>query len=60
MTTGMIKGKHSEGKQPENMLRLTKWLEVGRVTEALKATRDRDTWKVMIAHTKEHGTWLID
>ena len=29
---------------------------VGRVTEALKATRDREAWKVMIAYAKEHGT----
>ena len=29
---------------------------VGRVTEALKAMRDRDVLKVMIAYAKEHGT----
>ena len=34
----------------------TKWLKVGRVTEALKATRDRDAWKVTTAYAKEHGT----
>ena len=39
---------------------LTKWLKAGQVTDALKATRDRDVWKVMIAYAKEHGTWLID
>ena len=33
---------------------------VGWVTEALKAMRDTDVLKVMIAYTKEHGTWLID
>ena len=50
--TGMIEGKRSRGKQREKMLDgLTKWFKVGRVTEALKATRDRDRdlWKVMIA-----------
>ena len=26
----------------------------------MKATRDRDAWKVMIAYAKEHGTRLID
>ena len=35
---------------------LTKRLKVGRVTEALKAVRDRDAWKIMIAYAKEHGT----
>ena len=33
---------------------------VGRVTDALKATRDKDTWTVMIAGAKERGTILID
>ena len=51
----------SRGKQREKMLDgLTKWLKVGRVTEGLKTTRDRDAWKVMIAFAKEHGTRLID
>ena len=57
VTTGMMKGKRSMGKQSENMLDgLTKWLEVGRVTEALKATWDRDLWKIMIAFAKQHVT----
>ena len=56
-TTGIIEGKRSCGKQREKMLDgLTKWRNVRRVTEALKATRDRDVWKVMIAYAKEHGT----
>ena len=30
---------------------MKRWLlKAGRATEALKATRDRDEWKVMIAH----------
>ena len=50
MSTEMIEGKCSRGKQHEKMLDgLTKWLKVGRVTEALKARRDRDLWKVIIA-----------
>ena len=45
LTTGMIEAKHSRGKL---------------VKDALKAMRDRDAWKVMIAYTKKHGTCLID
>ena len=37
----------------------TKWLDVCQVTEAVTAMRDRDTWKVMIAYTKEQGTQLM-
>ena len=49
--------KLSWGNQPEKMLdELTKWLYVGRVTDALKVTRDRDAWKVTIAYAKEQGT----
>ena len=48
VTTGMIEGKSSRGKQCEKMLDgLTKWLKVGRVTEAMEAMRDRDAWKVI-------------
>ena len=54
VTTGMTKGKRSRGKQAENMLDgLTKCLNVGQVTDALIAMRDRDAWKVMIAYAKE-------
>ena len=57
VTTGMIEGKYSRGKQRKKMLDgLKKWLEVGRVTEALKATRDRDAWKGMIVYAEEQGT----
>ena len=53
VTTGMIKEKLSRGKQPEKVLDgLTKWLNVGCMTDALKATRDTDTWKVMTAYPK--------
>ena len=46
-----------ETQQGKKMLDgLTKWLKVGRVTEALEATWDRDAWKVMIVYAKEHGT----
>ena len=50
-------GKRSRGNQREKMLDgLTKWLKVRRVTEALKATRDRGSWKVIIAYAKEYRT----
>ena len=56
--TAMIEGKSREGKQCEKMLDgLTRWLKVRRVTElgALKVTRDRDAWKVMIESAKEQA-----
>ena len=57
VTIGMIKVKCSRGKQREKMFDgLTKLFKVQRVTEALKAKRDRDAWWVMIACAKEHGT----
>ena len=57
VTTGVIKGKPGRAKQREKMVDgLTKWLIIGGVRDALKATRDRDAWKVMIAYAKEHGT----
>ena len=44
VTTEMIKEKRSRGKLGEKMLDgLIKWLKVGRVTKALKATRDRES-----------------
>ena len=50
VATGMIEGKCSREKQHQKMLDgLTKRLKVRRVIEALKVTRDRDAWKVMIA-----------
>ena len=55
VTNGMIEVKHSREKKREKMLDgLIKWLIVGTVTEALKALRDRDAWKVIIAFAKEH------
>ena len=60
VTTGIIKGKHSRGKQCEKKLDgRTKWLKVGRV-KALKAMRNREAWKIMIACVKEHGTYWIE
>ena len=45
ITSGIIEGKCSRGKMLDGP---TKWLKVGRVTEALKVTKDKDAWKVMI------------
>ena len=57
VTTGMIEGRRSRGKQGEKVLDGQKqWLKVGRVTEALKATGDRDVQKVMITFAKDRGT----
>ena len=56
VTTGMVEGKCSRGIHHEKMSDgLTKWLKVGRVTKAVKVSRDRDAWKVMITYTKEHS-----
>ena len=53
----MVEENVSGGKQREKMLDgLTKWLKLRRMTEALKATKNKDAWKVMIAYAKEHGT----
>ena len=32
------------------------WLYVGRVIDALKATRDREAWKIKISYAKEQNT----
>ena len=63
ITTGMMEGKRSRGKQREKMTDgLVKWLGAGKVVEILKATRDRGIWKDMIANAIKHGTgwwWTI-
>ena len=51
LTTGMIKGKCSRGKQQGKIMdELTKWLKAG--IDAPKATRDRDDWNVVISTLK--------
>ena len=56
-TTGMIQRNCSREEQGEKMLDgLTKWLKVGRETDALKMMRNRDAWKVMIAYAKENSS----
>ena len=57
ITTGMMEGKRSRGKQREKMTDgLANWLGAGKVVEILKATRDRGIWKDMIANATKHGT----
>ena len=57
ITTGMMEGKRSRGKQREKMTDgLVKWLGAGKVVEILKATRDRGILKDMIANAIKHGT----
>ena len=58
VTTGIIEGKCCRGKQREKMDGLTKWLKVGRATDASKASKNNDARKVMIAFAKEQGTGL--
>ena len=57
ITTEMMEGKRSRGKQQEKMTNgLPNWLGAGKVVEILKATRDRGIWKDMIANAIKHGT----
>ena len=50
MTRRIIEREHSRGNQQEKMVDgLKKWLSAGKVTDALKSTRDGNAWKVMIA-----------
>ena len=57
ITTAMMEGKRSRGKQREKMTDgLANWLGAGKVVEILKATRDIGIWKDMIANAIKHGT----
>ena len=57
ITTGMMEGKRSKGKQREKMTDgLANWLGAGKVVEILKATRDHGIWKDMIANAIKNGT----
>ena len=56
LTTRMIERKRGMGKQREKLNEVANWLKVGRVTVSLlKATRDRNAWRVMIVYSKKHG-----
>ena len=57
ITTGMMEGKRSTGKQREKMTDgLANWLGAGKVVKFLKATRDSGIWKDMIANAIKHDT----
>ena len=57
ITTGMMDGKGSRGKQRETITNgLVNWLGAGKVVEILKAARDRGIRKDMIANAIKHGT----
>ena len=56
MTTGMIEGKRSRGRQRETMLDgLKEWLNVGKMTEVLRATGEREVWKDIVANANAIG-----
>ena len=57
ITTGMLEGKRSRGRQREKMLDgLSTWLKIEKVPNALSATRDRDAWRELIANAMQQGT----
>ncbi|GFN74347.1 hypothetical protein PoB_000085300 [Plakobranchus ocellatus] len=51
VTTGMLEGKRSRGKQREKLIEgLADWLKAGKSLEAIEATKDRKKWRTMIAN----------
>ena len=57
VTTGMLEGRRSRGRQREKILDgLTTWLKAGKVTEILTKMKERDVWREMIANAMEQGT----
>ncbi|GFN91315.1 hypothetical protein PoB_001782100 [Plakobranchus ocellatus] len=51
VTTGMLEGKCSKGKQREKLIEgMTDWLKAGKSLEAIEATKDRKKWRIMIAN----------
>ncbi|GFO35708.1 endonuclease-reverse transcriptase [Plakobranchus ocellatus] len=57
VTTGMLEGKRSRGKQREKLIvGLTDWLKAGKSLEAIEATKDRKKWRTMIANAVKQGT----
>ncbi|GFO11521.1 hypothetical protein PoB_003802600 [Plakobranchus ocellatus] len=57
VTTGMLEGKRSRGKQGEKLIEgLTDWLKAGKSLEAIEATKDRKKWRTMIANAVKQGT----
>ncbi|GFO12223.1 MORC family CW-type Zinc finger protein 3 [Plakobranchus ocellatus] len=57
VTTGMLEGKRSRGKQREKLIEgLIDWLKAGKSLEAIEATKDRKKWRTMIANAVKQGT----
>ncbi|GFO08371.1 hypothetical protein PoB_003487600 [Plakobranchus ocellatus] len=57
VTTGMLEGKRSRGKQREKLIEgLADWLKAGKSLEAIEATKDRRKWRTMIANAVKQGT----
>ncbi|GFO24426.1 timeless-interacting protein [Plakobranchus ocellatus] len=57
VTTGMLEGKRSRGKQREKLIEgLTDWLKAGKSLEAIEAIKDRKKWRTMIANAVKQGT----
>ena len=57
VATGRIDGKRAPGRQRTKILDdLTKWLGQKRNSETIRAARDRDEWKLMIANASKQGT----
>ena len=57
ITTGMLEGNRSRGRPREKMLDgLTSWLKVEKATDILRAAKDRDVWREMIANATKQGT----
>ena len=55
--TGMVMGKRSRGKQRSKYTdRLREGLEIDTNIELLRKTRDRETWRSMVADASMHGT----
>ncbi|GFO34819.1 hypothetical protein PoB_006132400 [Plakobranchus ocellatus] len=58
VTTGMLEGKRSRGKQREKLIEgLADWLKAGKSLEAIEATKDRKKWRTMIANAVGNRAW---
>ena len=57
ITTEMLEGNRSRERPREKMLDgLTSRLKVEKVTDILRAAKDRDVWREMIANATKQGT----
>ncbi|RUS74904.1 hypothetical protein EGW08_017335 [Elysia chlorotica] len=52
----MIDGKRSQGRQIEKMADgMKEWLQISKVTEMMKLTREREIWRDMITNAMRHA-----